>query len=160
MVEDSSGQPLRNSPSPVGCGEANGAESDRQPRALPDWAWGLAIIFHPLGLFIALAAARAMNWSIAVPLAVLSYVGLAAFVFGMMWAEGLPEGSAYASRLMLFAMGAYYLAVGYVQYRIGLRSRLWTERATRAWHAVGCLAIVCAVLIVAGLILTALIGGG
>ena len=136
------------------------AENDREPRALPDWAWGLALIFHPPGLFIALAAARAIRWSTAVVLAIVSYLGMVAFVLGMMWAESLPQGSYRTSKLVLFGMGAYFLAVGYVQYRLGLRARLWTERATRAWQAVGCLAIVCVVLIVAGLILTALIGGG
>ncbi len=132
----------------------------REPRALPNWAWGLAVIFHPPGLFIALAAARGIRWSTAVILAIVSCLGMVAFVLGMMWAESLPHGSYRTSQLVLFGMGAYFLAVGYVQYRLGLRARLWTERATRAWQAVGCLAIVCVVLIVAGLILTVFIGRG
>ena len=134
------------------------AGKDREPRTLPDWAWGLAIMFHPAGLFIALAAARAIRWSSAIVLAAVSYLGLAAFVVAMMWAEGLPRRSYETSRLVLFGVGAYFLTVGYVQYRLGLRAHLWTERATKAWRAGGCLAIICVVFIVVGLILHAVIG--
>ena len=120
---------------------------DLEPRALPDWAWGLALICHPPGLFIALAAARAIRWSTALVLALVSWLIMAAFVYGMMVMES--EGG---ENPVLLGMGAYFVAVGYVQYRFGLRADLWTDRAIRLWRKVGCVAILCAVVAVLVLI--------
>jgi len=47
---------------------------------LPRWAWVLAALLFPAGVFVALSAARVLTWRAGVALAVASYAALVAAV--------------------------------------------------------------------------------
>lgn len=131
---------------------ADAGETGRGFRALPQWAWALAIIFHPLGLFIALGAARAIKWSSAILLAAASYVLSVAFVWGMIAVEGLGIANEEVNLLIFLGLLFYLISVAQLQYALGNKSGIWTPRAKRAWRAFGYVAAVSVLIVVAALV--------
>jgi putative copper export protein len=108
-------------------------------RRLPGWAWLLAAVTYPAGIFVALAAARVMRWRLAVPLAIASY----AFVpLGGMLLERLDRGPGPGPHHLLQLLWiACIVALGFVQYHIGKRRGYWTDRARRRWKIFGVTAV-------------------
>ncbi|HTH46159.1 MAG TPA: hypothetical protein VMB21_01480, partial [Candidatus Limnocylindria bacterium] len=57
------------------------------PRPLPAWAWVLAALFFPSGVFVAFGSARLLSWPKAVAGALLSYGCVVGFVRLMVHGE-------------------------------------------------------------------------
>jgi hypothetical protein len=117
-------------------------------RRIPLWGLIVGVILFPLGFFIALAAARALRWRIAVPLALGTYLLMVLFVRGMALAGA---ESPRCQGFVLLGFGFYYIAVGQLQYAIGRDHGLWSDRGRRIWRIVGFTAM--AVVLLDGLVI-------
>ena len=104
-------------------------------RRLPPWAWTLAAIIWPVGVFVALAAARVMRWWQSL-LAVVAVCLLCAGVshFGAIAAR--PSGPTWAPAVFFAAVGLLLFGVTELQYRIGKRRGYWSHQALRVWDIV------------------------
>jgi hypothetical protein len=106
------------------------------PRPLRTWAWGLAILFLPGGLFIACGAARLLGWSQALFLAVLSQGSLIGFTQLMAHLE--QSGASPAVRATALEGGLSLLAAWvFLVFRIGLRKSYWSPNVLRGWKRAG-----------------------
>ncbi len=134
-------------------GETRGAP---ELRALPQWAWALAIVFFPVGPFIALGAARGIRWSSAILLAVASYALGLVFVYGMVVTEELPGDSERIQSFVLLGFLFYFISVGQLQHALGDKAGAWGGKAKRAWRTFGWIAVVGIGLVIVGIGLRAL----
>ncbi len=130
--------------------------SDPELRALPQWAWALAILFFPVGPFIALGAARAIRWSSAILLAVASYALGLVFVYGMIVTQDLPGGGERVQSFVLLGFLFCFISVGQLQHALGDRAAAWSDKAKRAWRTFRWIAVVGVVLVVTGIALRGL----
>jgi uncharacterized protein (DUF433 family) len=118
-----------------------GGESARPLRQIPAWGWVVGAIFFPPGIFIVLAASRAMRWPWAILLAIASYGVLLLFPLGMKY---IQYESALARNYTLLGLWLYLACVGQLQYSIGRRHGVWPWQARRIWWIVGIVWIVAA----------------
>jgi hypothetical protein len=118
-------------------------ESQSTARILPRWGWVLAILFYPVGPFVAFGAARLLKWWMAVCLAVVAYGITAGLAFGM---SRVPEESV-AQGFILLAGSIGLVGMGWYQFRIGDKADYWSDDARRIWCIfgwIGAMAVVCA----------------
>ena len=109
-------------------------------RALPGWAWLLAVLTWPLGGFIALAVAGVIRWWPAVVLSILFYVPVP------LAAPHLDASDPRGSLPWVMLMFTWMIALGAVQYWLGKRHGYWSRQARRIWTAFAVLAGVLYVL--------------
>ncbi len=122
-------------------------------RPLPKWAWIVAVLLFPTGIFVAFGASRLLSWPRSIALAVLSYV-TSFTLFGKLIEKQTPsldfqelfqqllQSTELASIMDLgakiFPLLAGQLLVvafwGYVQYRIGERAAFWPPLACKLWR--------------------------
>ena len=112
----------------------------RNLRTLPKWAWFLAVMFFPPGIFIAFGATRLLSWAKSVLLAILSYVSMAGFAALMgaleeRQAGPLPRSAALGFGLLVFT------AWGRCLYRIGDKASYWSPSARKNWRHAGWLVV-------------------
>lgn len=113
----------------------------KPPRRIPAWGWVLGAIFFPSGIFIVLAASRAMRWSWAILLSIASYGIVLLFALGM---KCIQYESALACNYTLLGLWLYLGCVGQLQYSIGRRHDVWSWQARRIWWIFGIVWIVLA----------------
>jgi len=111
--------------------EHGGDWQSRECRPIPVWGWILAAFLFPAGIFIALAATRALRWWMAVFLALGSFG-----IFYVLVTIG-ESGQESCSPAAILAILWFYVAAGQFQYNIGRRHSLWTSEAARIWKGIG-----------------------
>jgi hypothetical protein len=113
---------------------------NQEPRQIPRWAWVLAVLLFPPGVFVAFGCARLLSWWRSVLFAVLSYASLEGFLRTLLYLEdrGVPE----AVRLAV-VLGGHLLfsAWGFALYRIGAAARYWSPAAQKRWRGAGWFAV-------------------
>lgn len=105
-------------------------------RPLPPWAWALTVLVFPAGGFVALGSARALSWTCAVLLAVISTGTTIGFVQLMVYLES-HEANNLVRGLANLAGVAMFWGWGFLIYRIGLRKGLWSPVARQCWRVFG-----------------------
>jgi hypothetical protein len=98
-------------------------------------------IFFPPGIFIVLAASRAMRWPWAILLTIASYGVPLLFALGMKY---IQYESALARNYTLLGLWLYVACVGQLQYSIGRRHGVWSWQGRRIWWIFGIVWIVVA----------------
>jgi tetrahydromethanopterin S-methyltransferase subunit D len=111
--------------------ENGGDSQSRECRPIPVWGWILAAFLFPGGIFVGLAAARALRWWMAVLLA------LGSFGIFYVLVTIAESGQESCSPAAILAILWFYVAAGQFQYNIGCRHSLWTGGATRIWKGIG-----------------------
>jgi len=94
----------------------------------------LGAIFFPPGIFILLAASRALRWPWAILLAIASCAVLLLFPLGMKYVQ---YETALAHNYTLLGLCLYLACTGQLQYSIGRRHGVWSEQARRIWWIFG-----------------------
>jgi len=94
------------------------------------------VLVFPAGAFIALGRARALSWTRAVLLAVISAGTSIGFVQLMVNLES-NEAGALVRGLANLAGVAMFWGWGFLIHRIGLRNGLWSPVARKVWRAFG-----------------------
>jgi hypothetical protein len=110
-------------------------------RHIPAWGWVVGAIFFPSGIFIVLAASRAMRWPWAILLTIASYGVPLLFALGMKY---IQYESALARNYTLLGLWLYVACVGQLQYSIGRRHGVWSWQGRRIWWIFGIVWIVVA----------------
>jgi hypothetical protein len=106
-------------------------------RSVPRWGWILAGATFPVGPLAAYAVEKILSWPRAVAYALLSILPLAAWQLLELHFDREHRSSADSLRLTAFvAMAVVYLAVGWLQYRIGARANYWSPTGRRAWRII------------------------
>lgn len=107
--------------------------SDRATRPIPGWAWVLAALFFPSGLFLAYGYARLLSWPRSILLALLSYGCIIGFARTMGYLE--QTHASEFLRAAALSAGIFMLcAWGFVLFRIGQAAAYWSESGRRAWR--------------------------
>ena len=113
--------------------------TDCTPRSLPKWAWIMALLLYPTGMFVAYGSARLLSWRRSVSLAVLSWACVFGFVQLMIYLEF--TGAGYLARSVALSVGALMVSAwGKVLFRIGEAASYWSPVARRCWRCAGWLA--------------------
>jgi hypothetical protein len=116
---------------PVAAGEGKPAQPLRR---LPIWAWLLGSLLFPEGLFICLAATKAMRWWAAVILAIASVIPNILMIQGEREAHDIHG----IAKVCLDLSGFLYQAcVGQFIYSIGRSHGVWTDVGRRIWWYFG-----------------------
>ena len=118
---------------------------EAQPcRPLPVWAWALAAVLFPPGVFVAMAVAHALKWRGALFLAVLSYGLMMLYVTGLAL---VSDRSLLPHNYLLLGLWLSHGCAGLTQYAIGCRAGLWTARGLWVWRLVGAFYVVVLVVL-------------
>ncbi|HET6442516.1 MAG TPA: hypothetical protein VFH53_09080 [Phycisphaerae bacterium] len=110
--------------------------TEGQPRSLrriPVWGWILGALFFPPGIFIVLAVARALAWRRAIVLALLAYGLWDLMIYGSV----ISAPGHLSHEYSFLGVILYMIAVGQLQYAIGQKHGLWSERGRRMWKIFG-----------------------
>ena len=126
----------------------------RAPRPLPKWAWVLAVLFFPVGMFVAYGSARLLSWWRSVVLAVLSQACIIGFGQAMIQLE--HRNSSEVARAALLSGGVLMLSAwGFALYRIGQSAAYWSPAVQRGWRRAGWFALAVFLLSLVTLLLQA-----
>ena len=119
--------------------ENSGDLQSQECRPLPLWAWALSILLFPAGVFVALAASRALRWRTALLLCLATYAVAMPFICTLRF---LPPDMHLASSSVNTGLLLLAIAVGQLQYAIGRSHGVWTARGRRMWKFFAAIAVV------------------
>ena len=119
--------------------ENGGGSQSPEGRPIPVWGWIVGILLFPGGMFVALAAARAIRWWAAMLFAIGSFG-----IYYMLATIAESEPDFLCGPAAVLAITWFCVAAGQFQYSIGRRHNLWTREATRIWKVIGWITVVLA----------------